>query len=259
LKYLRYILLPLLGIPVLCILLWVVAIPDDLIRDHIEHAVARSGNSHMSLSVKGFEKGIFFALYAQSLHLTIDGKSALTVTDFTGSFSPGYLTEGSLGIKINGKIGTGNISGILKLPLDGKVTIDSAELSAVPYLLDLPVDINGTVSAESNIRDNAIDIIFDVPDLHIDDSASVIPLLNTFKRLQGALVVKGNLISLDSVSLEGDKGFARLKGDIRGNVMNLALELMPIAKKLSTMESMLIGKYVVSPGYYVVPLKGPMP
>jgi len=40
--------------------------------------------------------------------------------------------------------------------------------------------------------------------------------------------------------------------------MNLKLELMPDQDKLSDIESMLIGKYQVSPGYYAIPVRGPV-
>jgi hypothetical protein len=41
--------------------------------------------------------------------------------------------------------------------------------------------------------------------------------------------------------------------------MDLVIELMPDRDKLNALESMMIGKYIVSPGYYVVPIKGMMP
>lgn len=254
----RNILYVLIGAPVFLILLWLIAIPDDLIRKSIEDAVAHSGKN-MGLSVNGFKKGIFFTVHADSLDLKIGGKTALTINDFTGNFSPRYLTGLQPGFTIKGKIGTGDINGVIKLPLEGKIRIDRAELRAVPYLKQFNMDIYGSVSSNISIKKDIVEIIFNVPDLKIDDSASVVPLLNTFSRLQGALSLKGNMIKADSISLEGDKGYARLKGNIAGNVMHLTLELMPAAGKLSTMESMLIGKYTVSPGYYAVPIEGPVP
>ncbi len=254
----RNILYAVVGIPVFLILLWLVAIPEDLIKERLEDAVAKTAKSNMSLSIQGFRKGLFFTLYADSLELKIENRPALKITDFKGSYSPRYLTERKLGFTINGKIGSGDVNGILKLPLEGSIKINRAELNAIPYLKRFDIDINGNVTADIIIR-NDIKVTFNVPDLSIDDSASVVPLLNTFSKLQGALSLKGNTIKVDSISLEGDKGYARLKGNIAGNVMNLTLELMPAAGRLSTMESMLIGKYTVSPGYYAVPIKGTVP
>ncbi len=237
-------------------LVWIIAIPDGVIRRQIEDAVARAGNKSLNLQVDGFKKGVFFSLHADSLNLSIDGRPALKITDFTGSYSPRYLASGQLAVTIRGKIGTGKVSGTVKLPLEGKIIIDRAELSSVPYLTQFNININGSLSSEINIIHDVVKMNIDVPDLNIDDRDSVIPLLNTFRRMQGAISIKGNSIRFDSISLEGEKGYARLKGNITNNVMDLYLELMPIAGTLNTMESMLIGKYIVSPGYYVVPIRG---
>jgi type II secretion system protein N len=241
------------------VLLWTIAIPVDLIKRGMESAVAGQADSYMALSVNGLRKGPFFTLYADSLDLQLDNRPALKITDFSGSFSPRYLADGKLGFDIKGKIGSGNVNGFLKLPVESSIETDRAELGEIPYLTRFNTVINGHVSSDIKIKDNVMKIIFNVPDLNINDTASVIPLLNTFTKLQGALSVKENTIQVESISLEGGKGYARLKGTIISNVMDLRLELMPAAGKLNTMESMVIGKYIVSPGYYVVPITGPLP
>ncbi|MBI5665613.1 MAG: type II secretion system protein GspN [Nitrospirae bacterium] len=256
---LKYIMLVPAGLLILLVLLWTVAVPVDLIRDRLESAVAGQADGNAALSVNGLRKGIFFTLYADSLDLKIDNRPALMITDFTGSFSPRYLAGKKLAFDIKGKMGRGDVSGILKLPLEGSIKTDRAELSEIPYLKRFDTGINGHVSSDMTIKDNTIKIVFNVPDLSIDDSASVVPLLNTFTKLQGALTVNDNTIHVDSISLEGEKGYARLKGSISGNVMALSLELMPVAGKLTSLESMLIGKYITSPGYYTVPINGPLP
>ncbi len=256
---LRNILLVLAGIPVLLVLLWTIAVPVDLIKERLESAVTGPANSSMALSINGLRKGVFFTLSAESLDLKIDNRPALKITDFTGSFSPRYLSAGKLGFNIRGNIGTGDVNGILKIPMEGSIKTEQAELSEIPYLKRFDTIISGHVGSDMSIKDNTIKIIFNVPDLNIDDSASVIPLLNTFSKLQGALSVRENTIQVDSISLDGEKGYARLKGSITNNVMALTLELMPAAGKLNTLESMVIGKYIVSPGYYVVPISGPLP
>jgi hypothetical protein len=251
----RYILYVAIGMPVLLILIWIVAIPENVVQDRIESAVTNSGSSNLSLSFEEFKKGFFFNLYADSLNLEIDDKPAFRVTDFKSNFAPRYLTGRELAFTITGKIGTGSINGILKLPVDGKIVIEKAELNSIPYLTQFGLDINGYVSSEIKIGNESLKIIFNIPDLSIDDNASVIPLLNTFRKLQGALSIENNIINIDSISLEGEKGYARLKGNIINGKLNLSLEVMPDEDKLTTVESMLIGKYIISPGYYVIPIK----
>lgn len=247
------------GIPIFLIFIWLVAVPDDLILEGLEGGIRRSGNGKMRLSVDGFKKGIFFTLHADTLNLQVDNRPVLKITDVTGRSSLRYLTGGQLGFVIKGKIGTGDVNGIVKLPLEGDIQITRAEINEIPYLKQFDMDIKGNISSDITIHGDTAKVVFNVPDLDIDDSGSVIPLLNTFTSLQGALSLKADTTKVDSISLNGDKGYARLKGHITGNVMELSLELMPYAGKLSDMESMLISRYIVSPGYYVVPIKGPLP
>ena len=252
---LRYLLYAAIAIPVLLLLIWMIAIPEDLIRNRIESAVTNSGNRNIRLSIEGFRKGPFFNLYADSLDFSIDDKPALRITGFRSTFKPFYLMGKELAFSIRGKIGTGDINGLLKLPLDGKITIEKAELDAISYLSQFGFKVKGYVFSDIIIKDNFLTVVFKVPDLDIDDSDSVIPLLNTFHRLQGSLSIENSIIKITSISLDGDKGYARIKGDITNRILNLSLELMPDENKLSTGESMLIGRYIVSPGYYLIPIR----
>lgn len=247
------------GVPVFMVLIWFFAVPDDLIREGLEGAVRRSGNGKMRLSVDGFKKGIFFTLHADALNLQQDNRPLLKITDVTGRGSLRYLTGGQIGFRIKGKIGTGDVSGIVKLPLEGDIKITRAEINEIPYLKQFDMDIKGSISSDITIHGDTAKVVFDVPDLDIDESGPVFPLLNTFTSLQGALSLKADTTKVDSISFNGDKGYARLKGHITNNVMDLSLELMPYAGKLSDMESMLISRYIVSPGYFVIPIKGPLP
>lgn len=248
----------LVGIPVFIILIWFFAVPTDLIREKIKDSISNSADADINATITGLKKGLLFSLHADAVELSVDEKPALNIEDLSVVFNPEYLLKKQLAFFIRGRIGAGDINGLVKLPAWGEIKIEHAELNAIPYLTLFGVNINGHVFAGINIEDNAVEIIFRVPDLIIDDSASVIPLLNTFRKLQGSLSVNEHNLKVDSISLEGEKGYARLKGDITNGVMNLSLELMPVKDRLNAMESMLIGKYIVSPGYYIIPIKGPL-
>jgi type II secretion system protein N len=254
----RNILYILISIPMFIMLTWYFAVPTDLIHEQIKDFISNSTGADINATITGLRKGVLPGLHADTLDLSIDEKPALNIEDLSVIFNPGYLLKKQLAFSISGKIGGGNINGLVKLPARGEIKIERAELNAIPYLTRFSINVNGHVFAGINIKDNAAKIRFEVPDLIIDDSASVIPLLNTFRKLQGALSVNENNLKVDSISLEGEKGYARLKGDITNGVMNLSLELMPVKDRINAMESMLIGKYIVSPGYYIIPIKGPL-
>jgi len=254
-RALRAILAALLLILTGALLFWYMAVPDDLLRQQFEDAVARSGNGSMTLKVKGFRKGLLLSLSADSIELDLDSSPAFTLTDFRAQYSPLSLFKKQIGFSLGAVVGSGTVRGYLGLPVSGHVTVKDSELSAIPYLTHFGLDIRGSADLDITMSSETIDVHFQVPDLFIDDTSSVIPLLNTFRTLQGALDIRGRVITLKSVTLEGEKGFARLKGSISGPSTDLSLELMPEAGKLNEMEKMLVGKYIVSPGYYVVPIK----
>jgi type II secretion system protein N len=247
------------GLIVFLLLVWFFAIPVSLIQSNIEDVVAQSGNNNMKLSIEGLRKGLLLNLYADKLTLEIDSKPALIITEFAGNFAPAYLLDGKLALRIKGNIADGDLNGVFQFPVNGEIKIERAALDKIPYLSRFGIDIKGSVSSDITLDIEAVNIVFKVPDLSIDESTSVIPLLNTFHALQGSVSIIQNKVQVESISLEGDKGYARLKGSILNNRMDLAIELMPDRDKLNALESMMIGKYIVSPGYYVVPIKGMMP
>jgi type II secretion system protein N len=246
-------------IPLFFIFVWLFAVPTDLIHEKIEDSISNTGNADIQTNIKGLRKGLFLTLYADSLRLNINKAPALQIKDIVVRFNPKYLIKWQLAFSIKGKIGTGDINGLYKLPNLGEIKIDNAELNAIPYWRQFGIEIDGDITSHINVKNDTIRVTFKVPNLDIQDSfPAITPFMNTFRRMQGAVSLKGNTIIVDSISLEGEKGYARLKGDIRNGFMNLVLELMPAVEKLDALESMLIGKYMVSPGYYIIPVEGPL-
>ena len=248
------------GLIVFLILVWLFAIPNELMQEKIENAVSRSGDGSLTLSIDGIRKGIFFSLYADTINLSIDNKPALTIDDLSINFTPRHLSEGKIAFLVMGKIGTGTLKGILMPPMKGNFNIDNVDLDSIPYLKMFGVEVGGHLTSEIILNNEQVEALFNVPDLAIDSSAvAAIPLINTFRRMQGSVHLNGNDLKINSISLEGEKGFARLKGHIKNGLADMTLELMPVERNLNTLESMIIGKYIISPGYYSIPINGPLP
>ena len=248
------------GLIVFLILVWLFAVPNELIKERMENAVSMSGNGSMTLSIDGISKGIFFSLYADSIDLSIDNKQAITINDISIKFTPRHLNAGRLAFNVKGSIGSGIIEGILMLPMRGDFTIDKVGLNSIPYLKRFGIEIGGHITSDIKVNNQKADAVFNVPDLQIRNSAeTMIPLIDTFRRMQGSVHLDGNDLQVNSISLEGEKGFARLTGQIKNGFANMTLELMPVEESLNTLESMIIGKYIISPGYYAIPIKGPIP
>ena len=248
-----------ISIPVFILLLWLIALPDSVIKTTIENSISNNGRLNINPSIKGLRKGLLFTVYADSLELKIDKKTALIITDISGRINPLYLLKKLVAFSIRGKIGTGNIKGFFKLPESGSLKIDKAEFSSIPYLASAGLQGKGLISARLNFKNNIIDAVFEIPDADIHSSTMAIPMpISSFRKIQGALQLQGNTIKITSISLDSDKGYARIKGEVINGTMDLGLELMPSAGKLEPIESILISKYQISPGYYIIPIKGPI-
>jgi len=269
---LRGFLLLLISIPVFILLLWLVALPDSIIKTTIEDFISNNAGHNITASINGLKKGVFFTLYADNFELkkektTLNEPSAiLRITDISAKINPLYLLKKQLAFSVRAKMGTGDIEGSFKLPVGttrfregSSLKIERAEINAIPHLQAVGFKGSGLISANLNLKNNIVDITFETSNAEINNLARGLPLpLNSFQAIQGALQFEGNTIKVTSISLEGDKGYARLKGDINNGVMNLTLELMPLTDKLKPVEMMLISRYQISPGYYVVPIEGPL-
>lgn len=255
----RNILLLIIGIPVFILLLWLIALPDSVIKTTIENSISNNGRLNINPSIKGLRKGLFFTVYADSLELKIDKKTALIITDISSRINPLYLFKRQFAFSVRGKIGKGDIEGHFKLSESGSLKIDKAEFSSIPYLASAGLHGKGLISARLNLKNNIMDAVFEIPDADIRSSTMAIPMpISSFRKIQGALQLQGNTIKITSISLDSDKGYARIKGEVINGTMDLSLELMPSAGKLEPIESILISKYQISPGYYVIPIKGPI-
>jgi len=247
-----------ISIPVFIILIWLFAVPGSLIQERIEEAISSGGRGNITASMTGFKKGLFFSVSAESLDLKMDKVPALKITGLTARLDPQYLIKMQFAFEVKGKIGSGEMRGLLKFPSEGEIKIERAELDEIPYLGHIGIQSSSYITADISIKDRDARLAFTIPELAIEKAAILIPFMDSFHKAQGVLSITGDEVKVDSVSLEGEKGYARLKGDITNRVMNLSLEVMPYMNRLNATEAMLIGKFFVSPGYFVIPVKGPL-
>jgi type II secretion system protein N len=258
-KFVRYTLSVVIAIPVLIILVWYFAIPDDYLQSSLENAVAAHSISDIDIDISGFRKGLFFTTHADSLDISMDKKHLVSVTDLKSSI---HLLDSIMRkqvFSLHGKIGSGDVNGFFNLPDSGSLTVDKADLQAISYLKNFGIEAEGFLSANLVARGDTVDILFQIPNAEIKESPlGELLTMKSFQKIQGALTVRGNTVKIKSISLEADKGYARLKGDIKNRFMSMTLEIMPEPGKLESFESMLLANYLVTPGYYVIPIEGPI-
>ncbi len=242
------------------LLLWYVSVPQELIEKQIKRSIARSLGNDITVEITGLSKGPLFTLHFDRIEIYKDTLHALTITDLSTQINPLYIYKKNIELSLNGKIGTGDIRGTFLLPDGGSFSAQKIELASIHYLKGLGIESSGYLSADAILNKSSSEIRFTVGDLNISKSPlSVIPLISSFKSSQGMLTVAGDKLSVRSLSLDGDKGYARAKGYINKGMVDMKFEFMPEFGKLEEFEKILIKQYESSPGYYVFPYRGSLP
>jgi|Deesub1362A_J573_1020465.scaffolds.fasta_scaffold00721_3 type II secretion system protein N len=245
------------------ILIWLIAIPEEVIEAGIQRAISEPLEEGLRVSINGLKKGPLFTVHMDSIRIEKDGEEIVEIKGLVSRLDSLDPLNRRLKLSLRGRIGDGGINGEVTFPVirgtgqTGIFNITRVDLGSIPYLINRGLDGDGHLSAVIRISEEGVNIEFSVPDLEIrDPGIFALPLLETFHHVQGAITIRDERIQIESIGLEGDKGYARLKGRIMGDSMNLRLELMPYPEKLTQVEAMLISRYEVSPGYYEIPIKG---
>lgn len=244
-------------IAVSVLMIWVLAIPKELIIAYAEEALSDIQRPKISFTTDRLKKGIFFSVHADNIVLEIDGRPALKITDITVRINPFSFILREIGFSLTGRLGAGSLNGSFTLPGGGYLTVIDADLHSIPFLKRLGANFSGYTSAVIDLDDTGAELKFEIPDLKIQGTEEIaLPLIISFHTVQGVLKITEDIIQITSIGIDGEKGYARIKGNITGGGMNLALELMPDVSELSSTEMLLIGRYQKSPGFYVIPITG---
>ncbi|MBI4826902.1 MAG: type II secretion system protein GspN [Nitrospirae bacterium] len=245
------------AIIIFTILIWYFSVPDNLIKENIEQRISRSIGANTGVKITGLEKGLFFSIHLDDLAIYKGAAHIINASDISVQMNPLYLYKGDIGLDLNGKIGGGHINGIFKEADKGVIKADGIDLSSLQYLKGLGINCSGILSSETILANNSSETKFTVTGLSMKGGAlDILPLINSFTKAQGLIIADKKQITVTSLSLEGDKGYARAKGKIVNGNADMVFELMPEFNRLEEFEKMLIKQYETSPGYYVFPYRG---
>lgn len=242
--------------------IWIIAVPEALITNLVEGSMH---DSNLRLRVAEMHKGLFYDFTCESITLTKNDKPLLSLDAIEGKINPLSLLLLKLNVSFSGNLSRGKVNGSIDL-FRGKsrvaVSVHNAELEYVPFFALLGIEGQGTLSGEINVRNAKGAITFSVADARLSRAtfAGIEIPLDVFTAARGAMTVEGSMLRIQSFALQGESIYARLKGDIAAGKMNLAMELMPEKSfRDQNLVFMILAKYQVSPGYYSVPLAGPLP
>lgn len=213
----------------------------------------------------GLKKGLFYVLSIDTVVLKRNSAELISLHNVTLRIHPLSLFRFSLNGVIESEVYGGTLSGSVKFTKNTKhvnLTMNKVRVGEVVFLKHIGLTGQGTLSGKMVMADATGRVEFATEDAQFEPatySGRRVPL-NIFHAITGALDIKGGTIHLVSVSFTGKEVFARLKGAIQNSVMDLTMEIMP---ERSIVENPFLlaelEQYKVSPGYFVIPIKGTLP
>lgn len=254
----KKILIVFIVIPVLFWSAWI-AFPEKTIQSIIESSVT---DRRITLDVRGLQKGLFYNCRVEDLVVKGFGGELVSLKNIHARINPLGLARLRLELSIDGGIGPGDISGRTDFNASGAQAVfefKNVRINDMSLFKRAGIKGTGTVSGRFLLAGDKGHIEFVTADASFEPSflSGIKVPLNLFQRISGSIDVRENIMHITSISLEGKDVNARLKGNINANIMNLTMELMPGSTFL---ENPLFlnefDKYKVSPGYYVIPVRG---
>jgi type II secretion system protein N len=246
------------SIPVLFWMIWI-ALPETAIQTIIEDSVA---GSQFEIEVQGLKKGLFYSVDIDAFILKGRRGELISVKNIRSYINPLFIPLFQLRLTGNGTVGDGNISGNLTLSkgkIKADVSFQKVGFSDLYFLKLTGIKGKGTLSGSFTISKSGGHAEFVSRDAVFEETqfSGVKAPLNIFHVVTGSIDLSGNAVEVVSLAFQGEDIYARLKGDIMENVMNISMELMP-GKSYIENPFVLAGleAYKIAPGYYIIPVKG---
>jgi len=238
---------------------WLIAVPSDVMLRFAEDRM-RQGN--LQADIVGFRKGLFYSVSAEALDVKASDVRMLSVEDVR--VNPDFLAsllELKGVVNFSGEIGNGTLTGTAqadKQHYKVALSLIGANLEKLGLFEQIGLTGSGVLDADMDMADNEGVATFAVNNAKFNTiryRGQTIPV-NMIDRIRGKLAFEGNTVTLESITLEGEGIFARATGIIRGNQMDVKLELMPERETMPhTIISALFGNYQASPGHYIIPVR----
>lgn len=253
---------------------WLVAVPSGLIQGIIEN----SGGAERDFYLKtvGLRKGFFFNISAERILLNkrktsdSDEKLLLALSGIKARIDPLSVLRLSPEADFSCDLNNGRVVGKFGF-LSKKVNLEGQGISIkdLPFLQMSGVQGSGALKVSLWFEGAKGEIKFSSDDLKLGGASfssdvfrgfgvvrGIVLPLDLFYGMKGDVSVRDGSIDVKSLALEGEGIYARLRGGANGGRVNMDLELMTDSSfKSEPLVRMMLGRYKISPGYYLVPLR----
>jgi len=253
--------------------LWSFAVPASFLAGWLQRSLAGRG---IAVELTGFRKGFFCTLHVErvsvSKRTSIDNQPPLSVPREGREDGPAFVVVQNLDItpdmlslvKLNprfnfsGQIGQGRMRGAAgreRGAVTATVHGEDIDVGSLPILAQSGIYGEGSLAFDFLWKESRGEMAFSIDKARLKSffaGNNAVPL-NFFHGVKG-LVTLGTTITVNSLALEGPGIYARVKGEIRDGSFDGRAEVMADASfSQHPLLQLLLERYQVSPGYYVVP------
>lgn len=214
----------------------------------------------VTLRIEGASKGIFYSLYADSVTLSYKDITFPPIRNIGVYVDIVNILRRKAAVFFKTEILDGKMEGEVafrKKTVDLMLKVERASIANLLSLAGLSGD--GLMNIDGILSGPGGEFKVELMDLKLKPSgfAAVLPV-DRFQSLNGVLVVDGQTLNVKALEIVGKGLRARLKGKVKGDKLNLTLELFPDAKTVDENQILLAGidQYKRSPGHYSIPIKG---
>ena len=246
--------------------IWVIVLSDSLIVSLIDGSL---GKEDIGFQTEGFRKGAFYSFRAERIVLRkreIKEDSftpLLVVRNVHGQLDFMSLFRMRPELDFEGEMSGGEVAG--KVGLTGKENLtirgNTIHVKDIPFLDSLGIQGDGLLSGDLRMNNGTGEVRFSVEEASLKSASwggGVVPL-EMFHEIKGAATIHSEMVEVRSLALSGKGVYGRVSGSIKGVNVDMSLELMTDSSfGLGSLTQAMLGQYKVSPGYYVMPLKGKM-
>lgn len=243
--------------------LWFIAIPQSLIADFMENSL---NGDNIYLHSEGLKKGLFYNFSAERILLKRKGINRdsdvplFIFNDVNGRFDLMSLFRLSPEGSFDCKIGNGVVKG--RVGLTGKRNLmirgNNIPINGIPFFESLGIYGEGILAVSFLANNKEGGLKFSVNDARLKSTflGGVFLPLNLFHDIKGVIKINDGTADVQSLALSGRGVYGRVRGIIKGNHLDMNLELMTDSSfATGPVFQALVEQYKVSPNYYVIPFK----
>lgn len=237
--------------------IWYFAVPEVKIHDLIQNSV---DSQNIIVKTEGIKKEVFLSLRIEKIEINRKTNNITLAVLQDMQIKPDFISLLKLNpvVQFRGNTYGGFFEGLWNMKEKSiNMVGKDIKIEEIHFLNLFKITGYGNLSFKADMGRSQGQITFKVIDTKLKNTilpgGYILPL-DLFNEIKGLLKISNNVIEVRSFTLEGKNIYARIKGNIRDDVLDLTMELMPGGSFENRHLLLLIEPFKISPGYYVIPV-----